>query len=286
MGQGALAVECRQSDLNTIDLLRPLYDPSTALRVLAERSFLKTLGGGCSAPVAVATELRETTNRKTKLTLTGAVWSLDGKEELTEDGATEVEVKDAKRCAVCPLGYKREDVTVQSSCSRGNCSQDIECLDKCRYNSENGEVAKKPRLDQSDLLLKNDPHEHCPVKIPVGLDFMGKCPYLENISVGKCPAQGKIESEDSDSNVVTQCPVFRNGRVQVLPEYTDFKASSSGTCPYKEQKLYCGLVAHVDVPMGVMEETQQLGERIALSLMKKGAVEIMAKAQAHIRGTS
>ncbi|KAJ8929224.1 hypothetical protein NQ314_018103 [Rhamnusium bicolor] len=46
VGQGALAVECRANDENTIKLLEPLYDLQTALRVTAERSFLKTLGGG------------------------------------------------------------------------------------------------------------------------------------------------------------------------------------------------------------------------------------------------
>lgn len=295
VGQGALAVECRQSDFNTINLLRPLYDAQTALRILAERSFLKTLGGGCSAPVAVSTELSQVNNyNKQKLTLTGAVWSLDGTEELVEEGETEIEVKDGKRCAVCPLGYKREDLTTEknvSSCSKGNCSRDIECLNKCTFlTSQNNESAsKRPKLDDN-LLLRNDPHEHCPVQIPVGSDFMGKCPYLETVTSGssikKCPVAGEIIEAALDSNNLTQCPVFRNGKVQVLPEYSGLKASSNGVCPYKEQKLYCGLVAHVDVPIAVMEETQQLGERIAQSLMKNGAVGIMEKAQAHIRGAS
>lgn len=58
VGQGAIAVECRANDEKTIKLLEPLYDLQTALRVIAERSFLKTLGGGCSAPVAVTSDLK------------------------------------------------------------------------------------------------------------------------------------------------------------------------------------------------------------------------------------
>ncbi|CAH1994975.1 unnamed protein product [Acanthoscelides obtectus] len=46
VGQGALAVECREDNLDIIKLLDSLYDLETALRVTAERSFLKTLGGG------------------------------------------------------------------------------------------------------------------------------------------------------------------------------------------------------------------------------------------------
>ncbi|XP_015609688.1 porphobilinogen deaminase isoform X1 [Cephus cinctus] len=73
IGQGALGVECRETDWNTLSLLEPLHDVETTLKCVCERSFLKTLGGGCSAPVAVASSL----NGK-DLTITGAVWSLDG----------------------------------------------------------------------------------------------------------------------------------------------------------------------------------------------------------------
>ena len=73
VGQGALGVECRETDWKILSLLEPLYDVETTLRCVCERSFLKTLGGGCSAPVAVSSNLKNKT-----LTLTGAVWSLDG----------------------------------------------------------------------------------------------------------------------------------------------------------------------------------------------------------------
>ncbi|EZA50572.1 Porphobilinogen deaminase [Ooceraea biroi] len=74
VGQGALGVECRESDKKIRCLLESLFDVETTLRCVCERSFLKTLGGGCSAPVAVSSSL----NNK-ELTITGAVWSLDGK---------------------------------------------------------------------------------------------------------------------------------------------------------------------------------------------------------------
>lgn len=82
VGQGALAVECREDDLRIRRLLEPLHDAATALRVLAERAFLRTLGGGCSAPVAARSRLRGR-----ELSLTGAVWSLDGARTLQQHKA-------------------------------------------------------------------------------------------------------------------------------------------------------------------------------------------------------
>jgi hydroxymethylbilane synthase len=50
-GQGALAVECRDSDTTTADLLGTLDDATTRLAVGAERTLLAALEAGCSAPV-------------------------------------------------------------------------------------------------------------------------------------------------------------------------------------------------------------------------------------------
>lgn len=73
VGQGALAVECGEDDTRILKLLEPLHHAPTAFRILAERAFLRTLGGGCSAPVAASSSLNGHT-----LSLTGAVWNLDG----------------------------------------------------------------------------------------------------------------------------------------------------------------------------------------------------------------
>lgn len=54
--QGALAVQCRASDEAVRQRLRVLNDDDTMRAVLAERTMLHGLGGGCSVPVgAVAT---------------------------------------------------------------------------------------------------------------------------------------------------------------------------------------------------------------------------------------
>jgi hydroxymethylbilane synthase len=74
-GQGALAVQCRTSDLATLRLLAGLDDDSTRQAVQAERSFLGGLGGGCSVPVAAYATV---TSEPSVVDLTGIVISTDG----------------------------------------------------------------------------------------------------------------------------------------------------------------------------------------------------------------
>ena len=51
VGQGALGLECRADDPDMINLLLCIDDPFTRRAVLAEREFLRTLGGGCQVPI-------------------------------------------------------------------------------------------------------------------------------------------------------------------------------------------------------------------------------------------
>ncbi len=51
-GQGALAVQCRAGDEETIQRLAVLESPEARLAITAERAFLAGLGAGCSLPVA------------------------------------------------------------------------------------------------------------------------------------------------------------------------------------------------------------------------------------------
>lgn len=81
IGQGALGIECRQDDIATQNLLAPLSHRSTLLRCVAERAFLRTLEGGCSAPVAVETRHDQDSG---VLYLKGGVWSLDGTQSVVQ----------------------------------------------------------------------------------------------------------------------------------------------------------------------------------------------------------
>lgn len=78
VGQGALAVECRSDDQNIIDMLSPIIDYKTTYEVVAERSLMKKLEGGCSMPLGVRTTWSKTINNTTILRLTSIVLSLNG----------------------------------------------------------------------------------------------------------------------------------------------------------------------------------------------------------------
>lgn len=51
VGQGAIAVRCREDDAATLAALARLDDPRARRALEAERAFLARLGGGCEAPV-------------------------------------------------------------------------------------------------------------------------------------------------------------------------------------------------------------------------------------------
>ena len=76
-GQGALAVQCRADDTETLKLLAAIHDPLTAASVNAERAFLAGLGGGCSLPVGAFAQ-----KNNGQIILTGAVISADGKQAI------------------------------------------------------------------------------------------------------------------------------------------------------------------------------------------------------------
>jgi hydroxymethylbilane synthase len=76
-GQGALAVQCRADDAESIALLAAIHDPITMAEVRAERAFLAGLGGGCSLPVGAFAEKQDDT-----IILTGGVISPDGKQAI------------------------------------------------------------------------------------------------------------------------------------------------------------------------------------------------------------
>lgn len=54
-GQGAIAIEARAGDTETLACLEHLNHAPTAARVTVEREFLKILGAGCQTPVGAHT---------------------------------------------------------------------------------------------------------------------------------------------------------------------------------------------------------------------------------------
>ncbi|HJN96658.1 MAG: hydroxymethylbilane synthase [Gammaproteobacteria bacterium] len=58
-GQGAVGIECRSEDLDTLKLVDCLHHQNTAATVVAERAVNARLNGGCQVPIAAFAELRE-----------------------------------------------------------------------------------------------------------------------------------------------------------------------------------------------------------------------------------
>ena len=107
VGQGALAIECREDDLETIRFLSPLIHCKTTFEVIAERVFMAKLEGGCSVPLGVRCSWDPTDivnedfgdeKRRIKLTLHGSVFSLDGTKSIKTheeaDLADEIDIDD------------------------------------------------------------------------------------------------------------------------------------------------------------------------------------------------
>ena len=80
VGQGALGLEIRKNDDRVQDLMQNLDHPASHQAALAERAFLRTLGGNCQTPIAAHAQVRGT-----QLTMTGVVVSPPGDPYLREN---------------------------------------------------------------------------------------------------------------------------------------------------------------------------------------------------------
>lgn len=80
VGQGAVGIECRLDDQQTIALLQPLEDVQTRIRVTAERAMNLALQGGCQVPIGSFALLD-----KDQVFLRGLVGSVDGKQIIRKE---------------------------------------------------------------------------------------------------------------------------------------------------------------------------------------------------------
>lgn len=80
IGQGAVGIECRNDDARVNNLIAPLNDHKTRIRVLAERSMNQRLQGGCQVPIAGYAEYEQGL-----IMLRGLVGQVDGKKIIRGD---------------------------------------------------------------------------------------------------------------------------------------------------------------------------------------------------------
>jgi hydroxymethylbilane synthase len=86
VGQGALGLEARAGDAQTLARLARLNHPATAAAVAAERAFLARLEGGCQVPIAGHARVE-----KGIVVFKGLVASLDGKTAARGEGLSSPE---------------------------------------------------------------------------------------------------------------------------------------------------------------------------------------------------
>jgi hydroxymethylbilane synthase len=106
VGQGALGIETRAGDQRVNDLLKALDHRPTRLACLAERAFLKGLGGGCLVPIAAYCKVLDDA-----LHLDGLVAKPDGSEIIR--GELSAKSNEAER-----LGQRLADDLLQRGAKR------------------------------------------------------------------------------------------------------------------------------------------------------------------------
>lgn len=82
--QGAMLVVARKGDQHALEAARELNDEDSLLCTSVEREFLRTLEGGCTAPIGALANLENG-----KIRFRGGVFSLDGRREVRLERETE-----------------------------------------------------------------------------------------------------------------------------------------------------------------------------------------------------
>lgn len=314
VGQGALAVECRANDTFVLNLLSRLCDFKTQCRILAERSFLKTLGGGCSAPVGINSVIVLKSNsivNEYELNVNGGVWSLDGSSEIVDKDSTKFTVQ----CDVIDIKESDEDEVDGTPKKRPKLSSDEEEKpNKSPEVIDDSASSYKGQKDASELVnihgkmfescpfsgqLKNDSQKNQKdgrkfdlATFPIGQDFMGECPVLNldqkvagvdgGGDVTRCPMTGKtVVSMNATSDEIEKCPYL-------LIDYEE-NAKTNPKCEQKslvdnvaDMKLYCGFFCHKESLRSAFDKCEELGVSLANKLISAGALEIMKVAQDEI----
>ena len=80
VGQGAVGIEIRAGDIEVMELIEPLIDVDTSIRVSAERAMNARLEGGCSVPIAGFATLADG-----QLSITGMVGNVDSAEMIKQN---------------------------------------------------------------------------------------------------------------------------------------------------------------------------------------------------------
>ncbi|XP_052742986.1 porphobilinogen deaminase [Bicyclus anynana] len=207
VGQGALAVECRADNQQVLDMLAPFNHPETYCRILAERSFLKTLGGGCSAPVGVSTKLSPLA-ANFQLTITGGVWSLDGLTKVDHTMAqTFAQIKQTHKHKLSPTdegSNKKIKVGDEESDENSKLDEKTDETDNSIQKVDNLSSPKTIELDKKSRTfcgLTENPN--IPIDVIIKCDNLGRDLANELISKGALEVM-KVTQDFIRSSVVNK----------------------------------------------------------------------------------
>ena len=85
--QGAMVIVAMENDAFTIDAVSQLNDIETEICTYVERQFLRTLEGGCTAPIGALARYNE---EEDKIDFQGVLLSIDGKQKLEIDKSVDI----------------------------------------------------------------------------------------------------------------------------------------------------------------------------------------------------
>ena len=83
--QGIIGITCRTEDFKALEFLKVINDEKTFLLAQLERQFLRTVEGGCSAPVGAHAE-----KHGHHITLKAGVFALDGSHKVIDSLSTDI----------------------------------------------------------------------------------------------------------------------------------------------------------------------------------------------------
>jgi hydroxymethylbilane synthase len=106
-GQGILAVECREDDIEINEILSQINHKDSSISGFSERAFLSTLGGGCQVPVGCYARIKEE-----RINIMGLIASPDGGEIIKEEieGSLEIHESLGKELALRILNEGGRDI--------------------------------------------------------------------------------------------------------------------------------------------------------------------------------
>lgn len=160
VSQGALGIECRRNDRQVIEMVNTLNDEDTLLKIIAERTFLAKLEGGCSAPVGVVSKITSSS-----IFLEGCVLDQDGERRLQDK--FEIKFDSILGSIDCPVvslirsnnlnkkNEMNEDFLKTSPVNKRKLEEDESNVQiKYSKNKENSEIDSKE--SETGVQIKND----------------------------------------------------------------------------------------------------------------------------------